>query len=112
MRGMVLRGAAAMGIFPALTPFGQAPARLHENGALESGILPSQAIGPRAKRQHEEAEMTTNDRIAAPWRRRGLLKAGAAGLATAGSLLPMPYLSRAGAQDASLKFWQFTAPGG
>jgi multiple sugar transport system substrate-binding protein len=24
----------------------------------------------------------------------------------------MPYLSRAGAQDASLKFWQFTAPGG
>ncbi|WP_156771511.1 sugar ABC transporter substrate-binding protein [Labrys sp. WJW] len=43
--------------------------------------------------------------------RRGLLVAGA-GLA--GGLLNAPYLNRSGAQaqDATLKFWQFYAPGG
>ena len=43
--------------------------------------------------------------------RRGLLVAGA-GLA--GGFLNAPYLNRSGAQaqDATLKFWQFYAPGG
>jgi multiple sugar transport system substrate-binding protein len=58
--------------------------------------------------------MTKHDRAMAHWRRRRLLEAGATGVvaAAAGSLFPMPYVSRGHAQEAPLKFWQFTAPGG
>lgn len=42
--------------------------------------------------------------------RRRLLAAGSA--LAGGSLLPMPMISPARAQDAPLKFWQFYAPGG
>ncbi len=45
-----------------------------------------------------------------PLGRRKLLAAGTA--LVGGSLLPMPYLSRARAAEGPLKFWQFYAPGG
>lgn len=65
----------------------------------------------------EEVMDRTNDRPAKAGSRlimptrRGILS-GAAALGGATALSGFPYISRARAQDATLKFWQFYAPGG
>jgi len=53
--------------------------------------------------------MTTTSNMPSGWSRRSILKGGAA-LGAAG--LTMPFMGKAFAQDNTLSFWQFYAPGG